>query len=180
MKIVERLLDDVLVLRADTEPDEAGCTVRFSAKELQTFGISSCFVQDNHSDSATAVLRGLHFQVHKPQGKLIRLLSGRIYDVVVDLRQSSVNFGKHTALEMSADEREFLWVPPGYAHGFYVLEGPATVTYSVTDYRLPEFERTLLWNDPALSIDWPTSQSQPILSEKDRLGTLFVNCDYFD
>lgn len=127
------------------------------------------FVQDNHSRSARNVLRGLHYQVRQAQGKLIRVSAGSILDVVVDVRRSSPNFGRHMCVELGAEKAQQLWVPAGYAHGFIVLSEMAEVLYKTTDYWAPEHERTLLWNDPALAIAWP-ADAAPILSDKDRQG----------
>jgi dTDP-4-dehydrorhamnose 3,5-epimerase len=154
MEIVKRLLNDVLVIRADAACDELGSAIAFGARDLQVSGITEKIVQDNQSRSDVNVLRGLHYQSQHPQGKLVRVLAGHIYDVIVDLRCSSVTFGQHASLNINAaDIGLMLWIPPGFAHGFFVLEGPADVAYSVTDYRYVEFERTLLWSDPALKIE---------------------------
>lgn len=179
MEIVKRLLNDILVLRADVKCDDLGSTITFGARDLLAVGIDAHFVQDNQSQSAVNVLRGLHYQIQHPQGKLIRVFSGCIYDVAVDLRHSSITFGQHVAFNIDADEGLMLWIPPGFAHGFFVLEGPADVAYSVTDVRYAEFERTLLWSDPALGIDWPLGWQQAILSEKDQQGTPFADCEYY-
>jgi dTDP-4-dehydrorhamnose 3,5-epimerase len=180
MEIIKRLLNDVLVLRADVQSDGFETAIAFEARELQVLGVTGKFIQDNQSRSATNVLRGLHYQIQHPQGKLVRVLTGHIFDVIVDLRCGSATFGKHSSLNIKAsDIGLMLWIPPGFAHGFFVLEGPADVAYSVTDYRYAEFERTLLWSDPALKIEWPLEQQQPLLSEKDQLGILFSACEYY-
>lgn len=129
------------------------------------------FVQDNHSSSSQGVLRGLHYQLVHPQGKLVRVMQGEIYDVIVDLRPTSPTFGKWQGFHLSAANSLILWVPPGFAHGFYVLSEKAEFVYKCTAYYYPEYERSLLWNDPHLNINWPLIDlEQPILSEKDRLG----------
>jgi dTDP-4-dehydrorhamnose 3,5-epimerase len=180
MEIIKRLLNDVLLLRVQSNCDEVSRNSTFACRDLQIYGIDAYFVQDNHSRSAASVIRGLHYQIQHPQGKLIRVLSGKIYDVVVDLRRSSATFGQHAALEIGADEATFLlWIPPGFAHGFLVMGEQAEIAYSVTDYRYAEFERTLLWSDPALKIEWPLEQQQPMLSEKDQHGTPFATCEYY-
>jgi len=179
MEIVGRYLSDVLLIRPDITNDPNESLFSYSSRDLQAAGITAQFVQDNQSRSAVNVLRGLHYQTQHPQGKFICVLSGRIFDVAVDLRRNSQSFGLHAAFQLSAKDRLLLWIPPGYAHGFLVMEGPADVAYSVTDYRYAEFERTLLWSDPALGIDWPVGAHQPTLSEKDKQGTLFANCDYY-
>jgi len=126
-------------------------------------------VQDNHSRSIRGVLRGLHYQVEHAQGKLVRVVVGEVFDVAVDLRERSPTFGRHVALRLSADDPRMLWVPPGFAHGFVVLSEVAEFLYKTTDYWYPEHERTLLWNDPALRIDWPVAD--PLLAPKDAAGT---------
>ncbi|WP_413613322.1 dTDP-4-dehydrorhamnose 3,5-epimerase [Bdellovibrio sp. HCB-110] len=135
-------------------------------------GVEELFVQDNHSRSSMGVLRGLHYQLTKPQGKLVRVLQGRIYDVVVDLRKKSPTFGRHFGTFLSAEEKQQIWVPPGFAHGFVVLDGIAEVAYKTTEYYAPEDEKCILWNDPVLDIDWRTS-GDVILSAKDQQGLLF-------
>lgn len=138
------------------------------------------FVQDNHSCSEKNVLRGLHFQSKFPQGKLVRVLSGEIYDVVVDLRQSSTTFGQWQGFYLSAENKKILWVPPGFAHGFYTLKDNTQVFYKCTEYYHPEDEHSLIWNDPTLAIDWPLlSDQQPDLSKKDGLGLDFHSCPKF-
>ncbi len=132
-------------------------------------GVTARFVQDNHSRSARGVLRGLHYQIRQPQGKLVRVVAGEIFDVCVDLRRSSPTFGQSVSVLLSVDNHRQLWVPPGFAHGFVVTSESADVVYKTTDYYAPEHERSLLWNDPALSIRWPL-QAEPTLSAKDRAG----------
>jgi len=136
----------------------------------QATGLDVEFVQDNHSKSRQRVLRGLHYQVHQPQGKLVRVIAGEVFDVAVDLRRGSPSFGKAAASRLDADSKRMIWVPPGFAHGFLVVSDHAEVVYKTTDYYAPEHERTLLWNDPALGIQWPL-EGEPILAEKDRRGT---------
>ena len=125
------------------------------------------------------VLRGLHYQIEHPQGKLIRVLSGCIFDVAVDLRRASPAFGQSAIIELKTEDNLLLWIPPGYAHGFFVLDGPSEVAYSVTDYRYAEHERTLSWCDADLAIPWPMGQQSPTLSDKDRLGTPFARCECY-
>lgn len=153
----------------------------YQAAKLAQTGITAQFVQDNHSGSKQGVLRGLHYQIHQPQGKLVRAITGEIYDVVVDLRRSSSTFGKWVGHHLSAENRLQIWVPPGFAHGFYVLSEWAEVIYKTTDYYAPQFERTLLWNDPAIGIEWPLIPDQaPILSAKDALGKPLSEAEVFD
>jgi dTDP-4-dehydrorhamnose 3,5-epimerase len=138
-------------------------------------------VQDNHSASTKGVLRGLHYQVRQPQGKLVRVVVGEIFDVSVDLRRSSPMFGKSVGAILSAEKKNQLWVPPGFAHGFYVMSEKAEIIYKATDYYAPQWERSLLWNDPALGIDWPIlNDGFPILSEKDAKGSLLSDAETYD
>jgi dTDP-4-dehydrorhamnose 3,5-epimerase len=136
-------------------------------------------VQDNHSRSQRNVLRGLHYQISQPQGKLVRVVSGKVFDVAVDIRRDSPTFGKWVGVELSAENRRMLWLPPGLAHGFVVLSESADFLYKVTDYYAQEFERTILWNDPDLAIDWPLV-GQPILSSKDAAGKTFREAEVFE
>lgn len=138
------------------------------------------FVQDNQSRSAGAVLRGLHYQLKHPQGKLVRVIGGSVFDVAVDLRRSSPQFGKTYGVILDADSRHIFWVPPGFAHGFLVMGESAEFVYKCTDYYRPDDEHCLLWNDPALRIDWPLDGCEPVLSQKDRLGKLLADCPLYD
>jgi dTDP-4-dehydrorhamnose 3,5-epimerase len=138
----------------------------WNARDFAAAGIDAGFVQDNHSRSGKGVLRGLHYQLKLPQGKLVRVIEGSVFDVAVDIRRASLNFGKWTGVELSAENRRMLWVPPGFAHGFLVLSDSCEFLYKATDYYAPQFERAILWNDPALAIDWPVIGS-PVLSVKD-------------
>ena len=141
-------------------------------------GIDVEFVQDNHSRSSRNVLRGLHYQVRQPQGKLVRATAGEIWDVAVDLRRHSATFGKWVATTLDASSARCLWIPAGFAHGFLVLSESAEVQYKTTDYYAPEHERTLLWNDPALAISWPL-HGEPLLAEKDRRGVPLAAAERF-
>jgi dTDP-4-dehydrorhamnose 3,5-epimerase len=136
------------------------------------------FVQDNHSRSAKGVLRGLHYQIQHAQGKLVRVVAGALFDVVVDLRRSSPTFGKWEGVELSAENKKQLWVPPGFAHGFVSLEDGTELLYKTTDYWYPEFERSLLWNDPAVGIEWPID-GEPLLAAKDAAGALLAQAEVF-
>jgi len=139
------------------------------------------FVQDNHSKSSQGILRGLHYQIKQPQGKLVRVISGEVFDVAVDIRKSSPFFGKWAGAILSAENKKMLWVPPGFAHGFYVLSDEAEFTYKCTDYYAPEHERCILWDDPSIAIDWPIIPGlSPILSQKDKEGYLLENAEVFD
>jgi dTDP-4-dehydrorhamnose 3,5-epimerase len=142
-------------------------------------GIASGFVQDNHSRSAGGVLRGLHYQIRQPQGKLVRVVSGSVFDVAVDLRRSSSSFGQWYGAELSAQNKRQLWIPPGFAHGFLVTSESAEFLYKTTDYWAPEFERSLAWNDPALAITWPLA-GEPVLSAKDRVGLPFAQSETYE
>jgi dTDP-4-dehydrorhamnose 3,5-epimerase len=161
-------LPEVLLVEPTVFRDDRGSfTESFNAREFaEGTGIERTWVQDNHSRSVTGVLRGLHYQVVRPQGKLIRVVAGKIFDVAVDLRKDSPRFGKWVGVTLSADDPRQLWVPEGFGHGFYVMEGPAEVLYKTTEFRHAEHERSLLWNDPAIGIEWPTTGA-PILSPKD-------------
>lgn len=144
-------------------------------------GIALDFVQDNHSNSRKGVLRGLHYQITHPQGKLVRAVTGDIFDVAVDLRRSSEYFGKWVGVRLSAENRHMLWVPPGFAHGFFTLSDQADVFYKTTDYYHPESDRCIRWDDPDLNIGWPIPPGQtPILSEKDAGGSYFKNAEVFE
>jgi dTDP-4-dehydrorhamnose 3,5-epimerase len=141
-------------------------------------GVSSSFVQDNHSKSARNVLRGLHYQIQQPQGKLVRVVAGEVFDVAVDIRKNSATFGKWVGVVLSAENKRQLWVPPGFAHGFVVTSESAEFLYKTTDYWAPEHERCILWNDPAIGIDWPM-QGEPLLSGKDQVGKLLADAEVF-
>ena len=180
MKLIDRYLTDVLLLKPDLTTSKEGSQLCWSDLDLAAFGINAKFLQDNHSRSVNNVLRGLHYQINHPQGKLIRVITGSIIDAVVDLRKSSKTYGQSMLFKVSAENGLLVWVPPGFAHGFYVTSDDAEVVYSVTDYRFAEFERTLLWSDPTLNISWPLLSDDPIISDKDRLGLLFGNAELFD
>jgi len=141
-------------------------------------GLQTVFVQDNHSRSSQGVLRGLHYQIQQPQGKLVRAVVGEIFDVAVDLRKQSPSFGQWVGAVLSAKNKHQLWIPEGFAHGFVVLSNTAEVLYRATDYYAPAHERCILWNDPDLNIDWPLT-GEPVLSEKDRKGVLFREADVY-
>jgi dTDP-4-dehydrorhamnose 3,5-epimerase len=143
---------------------------------MREIGIDAHFVQDNHSRSQRNVLRGLHYQISQPQGKLVRVVSGAVFDVAVDIRRNSPTFGRWVGVELSAENKRMAWMPPGMAHGFIVLSDSADFLYKATDYFAPEFERTILWNDPDLGIRWPLA-GEPILSIKDTAGKTFRNAD---
>jgi dTDP-4-dehydrorhamnose 3,5-epimerase len=171
VNVIRSEIPDVLVIEPQVFGDERGFFYEsyneraFSA----ALGPNAHFVQDNHSRSARNVLRGLHYQIRQPQGKLVRVTAGEICDVAVDIRRSSPTFGKWTATALSAANRKMCWVPPGFAHGFLIVSDHAEVQYKTTDYYAPEHERCIIWNDPDLAISWPI-KGEPVLSRKDRAG----------
>lgn len=166
---------DVLLIIPDVFGDERGFFMEvYQSKKFVEAGISASFVQDNHSRSKQGVLRGLHYQIKQAQGKLVRTIMGEVYDVAVDLRRGSPAFGRWVGVYLSAENKLQLWIPPGFAHGFYVLSEWAEVVYKTTDFYAPELERTLLWNDRDIDIQWPFVDGQlPILSSKDKNGKPF-------
>jgi len=179
MNKIETSLYGAFILEPRVFTDSRGFFLEsFNARVMNELGIQQEFVQDNHSRSLQNVVRGLHFQREHPQGKLVRTVVGEILDVLVDLRKSSPSFGKWEALSLSAENQRMLWIPPGFAHGFRVLSDEAHVLYKATDFYFPEHERTLLWNDPDLEIDWKIEE-QPIISAKDQAGILFRDIPTF-
>lgn len=179
MKIIPSRLPEVLVIEPKVFGDARGFFFEsWNERDFEKAGIGTRFVQDNHSRSARNVVRGLHFQVRQPQGKLVRVTVGEIFDVAVDIRRSSPNFGKWVGTRLSADNKTTMWIPPGFAHGFAVLSGVAEVLYKTTDYYAPEFERAILWNDPDIGIDWPLSGA-PVLSAKDAAGMPLRRAEVF-
>lgn len=165
-------LPEVLILQPKVFGDARGFFFEsFNARDFaQATGLDLQFVQDNHSRSARGVLRGLHYQIKHAQGKLVRVVAGEVFDVAVDMRKNSPQFGKWTGCLLTAENAKQLWVPPGFAHGFFVLSESADFLYKTTDYWYPEHERCLLWNDPALAIDWPLGNTSPLLAAKDEAG----------
>ena len=180
MKIVPTEISDVLLLEPQVYRDSRGYFYEsFNQKVFQDkTGVSTAFVQDNHSCSQRHVLRGLHYQIQQPQGKLIRAVVGEIFDVAVDLRRSSPTFGQWVGYRLSADNQRQLWIPAGFAHGFLVLSDVAEVLYKTTDYYAPQVERCIVWNDPSLAIAWPLTEP-PILSAKDQAGQLLASAEVF-
>jgi dTDP-4-dehydrorhamnose 3,5-epimerase len=171
MNIIQTTIPGLLIIEPDVFGDERGFFYEsFNQRtwEKKT-GLETAFVQDNHSRSVHNVLRGLHYQEKQPQGKLTRVIIGEVYDVVVDIRKNSPTFGKWEAVILSAENKRLLWVPEGFAHGFMVLSDVAEFLYKTTDYWAPAYERTILWNDPTLAIDWPL-KGEPNLSAKDKAG----------
>jgi dTDP-4-dehydrorhamnose 3,5-epimerase len=173
-------VDGVLLLEPKLSGDARGWFLEsYNKKSFVDVGIHVEFVQDNHSMSTQNVLRGLHYQVEQAQGKLIRVVVGEIYDVAVDLRRSSTTFGKWTSARLSSENRRMLWVPAGCAHGFLVISPVAEVLYKATDFYNPLAERSIIWNDPELDIEWPL-RGAPVLSQKDRSGVPFSKAPLFD
>ena len=181
MDIQHTNIPDVLLIKPEIYEDDRGFFIEtYHTKKYTQLGIPS-FVQDNHSRSKKGVLRGMHYQIKHSQGKLVRVVSGAVFDVVVDIRKSSNFFGQWVGQELSAENNYQLWVPPGFAHGYYVLSDLADFLYKTTDFYSPEHERTILWNDEDLSIDWPIAKGEvPIISVRDLRGTLLKDAELFD
>lgn len=181
MQFIPLRLPDVVLIQPDVYIDDRGFFLEAYQKgDFEHFGISETFVQDNHSGSKQGVLRGLHYQVCQPQGKLVRVVRGEIFDVAVDVRRGSPTCGHWVSAQLSAENKHQLWIPTGFAHGFYVLSEWAEMIYKVTDFYAPECERTLIWNDPKVGISWPLVDGRdPILSEKDAQGLLFDQLELF-
>ena len=165
-------IPDIILIIPQVFGDERGFFMEtYQAQRFGAAGLPFIYVQDNHSGSQHGTLRGLHYQIRQPQGKVVRVIAGEIYDVSVDLRHWSSTFGQWIGVLLSAKNKLQIWIPPGFAHGFYVCSEWAEIAYKTTDYYAPDWERTLLWNDPAMNITWPiASGEEPILSPKDRLG----------
>ncbi len=180
MKIIETEIPDVLIIEPQVFEDKRGFFLEsFNERAFQEkANISAHFVQDNHSSSSQNVLRGLHYQIKQPQGKLVRVIAGEIFDVAVDIRRSSKYFGQWVGVKLDAQNRHQIWVPPGFAHGFLVVSEYAEVLYKTTDYYAPQHERTILWNDPDIGIGWKIDL-QPILSGKDQAGKLIKDAEVY-
>ena len=180
MRVAATAIPDVLLLEPTIYEDERGFFFEsFNQKRFEdATGLNIRFVQDNHSRSVKRVLRGLHYQIRRPQGKLLRVTAGEVFDVAIDLRRSSSTFGKYVGTVLSAANKKQLWIPEGFAHGYFVLSDAAEVLYKTNDYYSPEDERCLIWNDPDVGIDWP-KDGAPILSEKDRLGLPLSKVEIF-
>lgn len=181
MQVVKTAIPDLLILEPNVFGDDRGFF--YESFNQQTFqnltGVKADFVQDNHSKSATNVLRGLHYQIEQAQGKLVRVTSGEVFDVAVDIRRKSDTFGKWVGVHLSAENKRQLWVPPGFAHGFVVLKDNTEFLYKTTDYYAPQHERCIRWDDSAIGIDWPITQT-PILSGKDQLGLELSEAEVFE
>lgn len=172
MKFIKTSIPDVVVIEPQVFGDQRGFFMEtFHSVKFSDAGIDINCVQDNHSLSGKGVLRGLHYQIKQPQGKLIRVVAGEVFDVAVDIRRGSATFGKWVGEYLSAENKKLMWVPPGFAHGFLVLSDQAEFVYKCTDFYAPEYERCILWNDSAIGIQWPLNEGQkPLLSEKDERG----------
>ncbi len=180
MKAIQTNIPDLLIIEPKVFGDDRGFFFE-SFNRLKFAGLTgrdADFVQDNHSRSVKNVLRGLHYQIQHPQAKLVRVVQGSVLDVAVDIRKSSPTFGKHVAVELSADNKRMFWIPEGFAHGFVVLSDTAEFLYKTTDYWYPEYERSIRWDDPALAIDWKL-QSAPAISSKDAQGKNLAEAEYF-
>lgn len=181
MRFFPTTIPEVILIEPRVFTDERGFFLEtYRQQQFEAAGIIANFIQDNHSGSYRGALRGLHYQIQQPQGKLVRAVAGEIYDVAVDIRRSSPTFGQWVGLVLSADNKRQLWVPPGFAHGFLVLSEWAEIFYKASDYYAPQHERTLLWNDPQLGIDWPLEAgSQPVLSPKDAQGLTLTQAELY-
>ena len=181
MNVIQTAIPDVLIIEPKVFGDARGFFYEsFNGRAFdEAVGRHVEFVQDNHSRSSKGVLRGLHYQIQQPQGKLVRVVRGAVFDVAVDIRKGSSTFGKWVGVELSEDNHRQLWVPPGFAHGFLVTSDSADFLYKTTDYYAPEYERCIAWNDPAIGIDWPIDQ-QPSLAAKDQIGKLLINAEAFE
>lgn len=181
MNVITTPLEGLLVLEPRVFGDDRGFF--FESYNAQRFaeltGVKTEFVQDNHSRSSKGVLRGLHYQIQQAQGKLVRATSGAVFDVAVDIRKSSATFGQWYGCELSAENKRQMWIPPGFAHGFVVISDTADFLYKTTDYWAPAHERAILWNDPAIGIQWPALDTAPLLSGKDQAALLLADAEVF-
>jgi dTDP-4-dehydrorhamnose 3,5-epimerase len=181
MRVVETAIPDLLILEPKVWGDTRGFFMEsYNARTFHDLtGLDVSFVQDNHSRSGRGVLRGLHYQIEQAQGKLVRVVAGRVFDVAVDMRRSSPTFGQWAGVELSGENHRQFWVPAGFAHGFLVLSETADFLYKTTDYYAPEFERSLAWNDATVGVQWPLEGIEPLLSAKDVAGKPFAECEAF-
>jgi len=182
MRFEPMSIPEIILITPQVYGDERGFFMEtYQAQRFGAAGLPFIYVQDNHSGSQHGTLRGLHYQLRQPQGKVMRVLFGEIYDVAVDLRRWSPTFGQWVGVALSASTRTQLWVPPGFAHGFYVVSDWAEVAYKATDYYSPEWERSILWNDPTLNITWPIpAGEEPTISAKDKQGRLFSKAEVYE
>ena len=181
MRYIDTEISDVKVITPNVFGDDRGFFMEtFRSDEFNKYCSTHTFVQDNHSKSSHGILRGLHYQLENTQGKLVRVTSGEVYDVAVDMRKSSPTYGQHVGVVLSGENKRQLWVPQGFAHGFYVMSESAEFVYKCTDYYKPEHEVSLLWSDPGLNIQWPlVDGNAPSLSGKDEVGLLFKDAPFF-
>jgi dTDP-4-dehydrorhamnose 3,5-epimerase len=180
MEFQQQSIPDVILIKPQVFGDARGYFFEsWEARKFAAAGLDVTFVQDNYSRSVEHTLRGLHYQIQRPQGKLVRVIAGEVFDVAVDMRKSSPTFGRAVTAILSADNKQQLWIPPGFAHGFYVLSASAEFFYKCTDFYVPEHERTLRWDDPALGIAWPLRGAAPLLSPKDQKGKPLADVDCF-
>jgi dTDP-4-dehydrorhamnose 3,5-epimerase len=181
MKFIAQKIPDVVLIEPKIFEDSRGFFLETYRQQLfAEAGITARFIQDNHSCSQQGVLRGLHYQIRYPQGKLMRVIFGEIFDVAVDIRKSSPTFGQWVGVRLSAQNKNQLWIPPGFAHGFYVISESAEVTYKVDDQYAPEWERSVLWNDPEIGIEWPIlNGTTPTMSQKDMVASPLKDADVF-
>jgi dTDP-4-dehydrorhamnose 3,5-epimerase len=181
LKFIPTPIPGILMIETKVFQDERGFFLEsYQKSKFSEAGIPFDFVQDNHSKSCQGVLRGLHYQIKQSQGKLVRVIVGEIFDVAVDIRRSSPTFGKWFGTYLSAENKQMLWVPVGFAHGFYVISPEAELLYKATDYYAPEWERTIVWNDPAINIQWPIKGGLPILSPRDEAGSPFSEAEVYE
>ncbi len=181
MKVVPCAIPDVLLVEAQVYRDDRGAFLEsYNQRVFASLGLQHGFVQDNLSTSKRNVIRGLHYQVRQAQGKLLRVVRGEVLDAAVDLRRWSPTFGRHVAVRLSGQDYRALWIPAGFAHGFAVLSESADFLYKTTHYYTPEFERTIVWNDPEIGIDWGVKPEDAIVSEKDRAGALFSEAEVYE
>lgn len=181
MRFLPTDIADVIVIEPKVFRDDRGFFLEtWHEDKFRAAGLGATFVQDNHSGSRASVLRGLHYQLNRPQGKLVRVVTGCVFDVAVDLRRSSRTFGRWVAAELSESNHRMLWVPPGFAHGFYVTQGPAVFLYKCTEVYQPEDERCIRWDDPELAVSWPIPPgSMPLVGPKDRAGVSFRSAEIY-
>lgn len=179
INVVKTEIPDVLIIEPTVFKDDRGFFLEsYNKRDMERAGINAVFVQDNHVRSIKNVLRGLHYQVSQSQGKLIRVMSGEIFDVAVDIRRSSATFGKWVGINISDDNKKIVWIPPCFAHGYLVLSKCADVLYKTTDFYAPQHERCIRWNDPEIKIKWPF-KGTPIISSKDMLGNILSEAEIF-
>ena len=181
MKYTKLNIPDIILIQPQIFGDHRGFFMEtFRDGEFRKNVADITFVQENHSKSTQGILRGLHYQIKQPQGKLVRVISGKVFDVAVDIRKSSPFFGRWTGITLSAENKKMLWIPPGFAHGFYAISREAEFVYKCTNYYEPEYERSIMWNESSIAVDWPIiPDTSPILSQKDELGSTLKNAEVF-